>query len=189
MIDLISLLSLSISILCTLILVGDILDGRRQRMPVMNLVWPIAAFWAGIPALIAYWTFGRSIKRERPRPTWQSALLCDLHCAAGCALGGFTGEGVVRLTHVPHGWAVDFAFAFLFGVVFQYSSQSRRSLRAALKADTIALIAFEAGMLACLAALDVWPFWLKMQIALFAGFLTAYPANWWLVRRRIKSPM
>jgi ABC-type Mn2+/Zn2+ transport system permease subunit len=32
-------------------------------------------------------------------------------------------------------------------------------------------------------------FWLMMQIAMLCGFLTAYPVNWWLVRRGIKEAM
>jgi hypothetical protein len=32
-------------------------------------------------------------------------------------------------------------------------------------------------------------FWLMMQIAMLAGFLTSYPVNWWLVRAGIKEEM
>lgn len=28
-----------------------------------------------------------------------------------------------------------------------------------------------------------------MQIAMFAGFLTAYPANWWLLKKGLKEAM
>lgn len=36
---------------------------------------------------------------------------------------------------------------------------------------------------------DQAAFWFVMQAAMFAGFLTAYPANWWLIRRGIKEAM
>jgi hypothetical protein len=41
------------------------------------------------------------------------------------------------------------------------------------------------------AALDVASveFWFMMQIAMLAGFVTAYPVNWWLIRRGIKEAM
>jgi Domain of unknown function (DUF4396) len=29
-------------------------------------------------------------------------------------------------------------------------------------------------------------FWFMMQVAMFLGFSTAFPINWWLVRRGIK---
>jgi hypothetical protein len=32
-------------------------------------------------------------------------------------------------------------------------------------------------------------FWFMMQIAMFFGFITAYPVNWWLLRRGIKEEM
>lgn len=32
-------------------------------------------------------------------------------------------------------------------------------------------------------------FWFMMQIAMFAGFLTSFPVNWWLLRTGIKETM
>ncbi|GGB48383.1 hypothetical protein GCM10011505_31800 [Tistrella bauzanensis] len=32
-------------------------------------------------------------------------------------------------------------------------------------------------------------FWFMMQIAMLVGFLTSYPANWWLLKRGIKERM
>jgi len=32
-------------------------------------------------------------------------------------------------------------------------------------------------------------FWFMMQIAMIAGFLTAYPVNWWLIARGFKERM
>ncbi len=32
-------------------------------------------------------------------------------------------------------------------------------------------------------------FWFMVQIAMLAGFLTAFPVNWWLIRKRVKEPM
>lgn len=32
-------------------------------------------------------------------------------------------------------------------------------------------------------------YWFMMQVALFVGFLTAYPANWWLIRKGLKEAM
>ena len=32
-------------------------------------------------------------------------------------------------------------------------------------------------------------FWFMMQFAVWAGLLTSYPVNWWLVQRGIKEKM
>jgi len=30
-------------------------------------------------------------------------------------------------------------------------------------------------------------FWFAMQVAMIAGFVTAYPFNWWLIRSGVKE--
>jgi hypothetical protein len=32
-------------------------------------------------------------------------------------------------------------------------------------------------------------FWFMMQIAMIVGFMTSYPANWWLIKRGLKEKM
>ncbi|MEP6539229.1 MAG: DUF4396 domain-containing protein, partial [Bryobacteraceae bacterium] len=32
-------------------------------------------------------------------------------------------------------------------------------------------------------------YWFMMQIAMLVGFVTAYPANWWLIRKKFKEAM
>ena len=32
-------------------------------------------------------------------------------------------------------------------------------------------------------------FWFAMQIAMLAGFATAFPTNWWLIRKGLKEKM
>lgn len=34
---------------------------------------------------------------------------------------------------------------------------------------------------------DTPVFWFLMQIAMFFGFVTSYPVNWWLLRRGVKE--
>lgn len=79
-----------------------------------------------------------------------------------------------------------------------------RGLLAALKADALSLTAWQVGMYGMMALLvfgvfqpllGVRPeasspvFWCVMQLAMLAGFATAYPMNWWLVRRGVKERM
>ena len=32
-------------------------------------------------------------------------------------------------------------------------------------------------------------FWFMMQIAMWAGFATSYPVNWWLIKKGLKEAM
>lgn len=149
-----------------------------------------------------------------------------LHCGSGCTLGDILAEWLVFL--VPaiavwfgYGtvfgekifavWVVDFIFAFGFGVVFQYFTIAPMrglafgpGIRAAVKADTFSLIAWQVGMygfmgfayfyvfgnlLGVRLTTNTPEFWFMMQIAMMCGFVTAYPVNWWLIRAGIKEAM
>jgi hypothetical protein len=108
-------------------------------------------------------------------------------------------------------WIVDYLFAYAFGIVFQYFTIAPMrglgfgpGMLAAIKADTLSLTAWQIGMYGFMAiahfgifgawlganlSTDSVEFWFMMQIAMTAGFVTAYPANWWLIARGIKEPM
>lgn len=70
---------------------------------------------------------------------------------------------------------------------------------AALKADTISIVAFEVGLFAWMAldafslfpgeSIATWNHWFQMQIGMIVGFFTSYPANWFLLRKGLKAPM
>lgn len=108
-------------------------------------------------------------------------------------------------------WVVDYLFAYAFGILFQYFTIAPmrglslgQGLVAAIKADTLSLTAWQIGMYgfmafayfvifrsalgAKLGAASV-EFWFMMQIAMMFGFATAYPVNWWLIKRGIKEAM
>jgi hypothetical protein len=108
-------------------------------------------------------------------------------------------------------WILDFILAFGFGIVFQYYTivpmrdlSPTQGLVAAIKADTLSLAAWQIGMYGFMAvahfilfrrilgvsldATDV-EYWFMMQIAMITGFATAYPVNWWLLRRGLKERM
>lgn len=108
-------------------------------------------------------------------------------------------------------WVVDYILAFLFGVAFQYFTivpmrglSVGRGIIQAVKADVLSLTAWQAGMYGFMALAAFWifegipgyrlevasaEFWFMMQIAMWCGFLTSYPVNWWLIRRGIKERM
>lgn len=95
--------------------------------------------------------------------------------------------------------------AYLIGIAFQYFSiapmrglRLRAGIVAAVKADTLSLIAYELGMFGCMIVFaQGFPglrpvderYWVLMQIAMVAGFVTTWPVNWWLIRHGMKERM
>lgn len=108
-------------------------------------------------------------------------------------------------------WVLDYIFAFALGIAFQYFTikpmrnlSLGRGLSEAIKADTLSLTAWQIGMYGFMAIANFWifrhllgasldvasaEFWFMMQIAMLAGFATAYPVNWWLIQVGIKEAM
>jgi hypothetical protein len=162
--------------------------------------------------------------RQTPLPI--AVAKAALHCGSGCAIGDLIAEWLAfafpalvtwlgwpglfqdRMYAV---WVLDFALAFVIGIVFQYFAivpmrglSFREGVIAALKADTLSLAAWQVGMygfmafaqlfafkalLGSRAEVDTVEFWFAMQLAMVAGFITSYPVNWWLVRAGIKERM
>ena len=222
-----SIVGLGIGALCAILIVVDIMTGHRQHMWIMNVVWPITGLWAGPIALWAYFKFGRlsthqamdaAKERGEEPPAKKKPFAVDValgatHCGAGCCLGDIVAEWFVFFIplvlfgeKVFGTWALDYAFAFLLGIAFQYFTikpmknlSAGKGLVAAVKADTLSLTAWQLGMygwmaIVIFALLGEIPktnpvFWFMMQIAMMTGFLTSYPANWWLLKKKIKERM
>jgi hypothetical protein len=199
--------------------------GHRQRMPVMEAVWPVTALYAGPLAVWAYDRFGRPMSsrwRDEQRmaqppekPGWATSGVGVAHCGAGCTLGDVVAEfAVFGLGVTVAGTALwaefvgDYVLAVLLGLVFQYFAIApmrglgfRAGIVAAAKADILSLTAFEVGLFGWMALMhfvlfpephlhpDSPVYWFLMQIGMLLGFLTAWPANVWLIRRGIKEAM
>ncbi|HEY3824470.1 MAG TPA: DUF4396 domain-containing protein [Bryobacteraceae bacterium] len=213
-------ISIILAVASAAAIAADISCSRHQKMPIMNIVWPVTGLYLGPVALWAYWRFGRPARAHagnsdpKRKPFWAVAFVGDSHCGAGCTLGDFAGEWIVFLTGFTVAgsvlwadYAVDFLLAYLLGLIFQYFAIAPMrhlsgwpGVKAAIKADTISLVAFEIGMFAWMAfsgkvlfspRLDPSqvPYWLSMQLAMVVGFATAFPANWWLIRSGLKEAM
>ena len=204
-----------LSLLCAFAVVVDVAR-RPQKMWIMNLVWPLTALYGGPLGL---WMYGRIGRRALPgarrseKPFWAVALTGSTHCGAGCAVGDFIGEWIVFFTGFTlvgsallGKYAVAFVLAYLFGIFFQYFSIAPMrglslwpGLRAAVKADTLSLVAYEVGMFAWMAVTQIilfpglaptsWIFWVMMQVAMVLGLATTFPVNWWLIKRGVKEAM
>lgn len=213
MLHTISVWFLILSAVSVLFLAIDVMR-HRQKMAVMNWVWPVTALYFGPFALWSYFSFGRQGgDPKRQQPNWEKVWKGVTHCGAGCTLGDIVAEWLVFATGFTLAgsvlyadYLVDFSAAYLLGIVFQYFSIApMRSISGwpgivtAIKADTISLIAFEVGLFAFMFWMDhhfhphLKPtdpaYWFLMQIGMIVGFFTSYPANWWLIRRGWKEAM
>lgn len=218
--------SLIISALCAVVVAVDLFS-RPQKMAIMNLVWPITPLYLRLIGLWAYLAIGRAktkkeqertkdkeMDRDKKNPPWQSVFTGVTHCGAGCTLGDVVAEfGVFFLGLTIAGATIwpafiaDFVMAYSLGIVFQYFSivpmrglDFKEGLVAAIKADTLSIAAYEAGMFVWMALVyfvffhpHLTPtqptYWLMMQIAMIFGFATSYPMNRWLIKRGLKEAM
>lgn len=226
-----SWISLCAGGLCALIIAID--EARhRQPMWIMNAVWPLTALFGSVVWLWFYVRWGRPAGADRtpedrgmiPFPVMVAKAAS--HCGSGCTLGDICAESLAALAPavlVVFGWnwlfayrifavwCLDFVLAYGFGIVFQYFTIApmrhlsvMTGLRAAVRADTLSLIAWQAGMYGFMGFANFWlfphglhavlaatepEFWLMMQIAMMCGFVTSYPVNWWLLKARWKEKM
>ena len=127
-----------------------------------------------------------------------------LHCLSGCAIGEFVGLAIgVSLGLNP--WAT-MALATVLGFASGYTLglwplvKQGMSWRAAFKTlwlgETISIGVMEFAMnftdyhVGGLNASSILApqFWIGYALALPAGFVAAWPVNWWLLKRSIKKP-
>jgi hypothetical protein len=143
MFNTISLTSLAVAFLCGILIIIDEIR-YRQKMWIMNLVWPLTALYFSIFGLWFYFRAGRKMtkttmasgtehkhkhmtRRTSSAPTFTEAAISDFHCGAGCVLGDIIAE----FSLFALGWTLfgkslyveyvgDLLLAWLFGIAFQY---------------------------------------------------------------------
>jgi hypothetical protein len=232
-----SLLSLALGVVLAMAVVVDEVP-RPQMMWIMNVVWPVTVLYGTVFGLWLYLRFGRAPAptpkvgaahaghHRTEKPFAARVAISTAHCGSGCTVGDLVAEWLVFFVPViavwfgyqslfaekmVAVWIVDYIFAFVLGIMFQYFAikpmgnlTAGQALVAALKADSISLTTWQIGMYGfmAIAAFAIWrpafglrlqvdsvEFWFMMQLAMLCGFLTSYPANWWLVRAGIKEAM
>jgi len=147
------------------------------------------------------------------RPMFATITVAVCHCGAGCLLGDVVGEWLIYGTNASINgrtlwpeFLIDYAFALLFGIIFQYFSiapmsgeYGPKTLWRAFKADVLSLTFFEIGLFSWMALFQIaiwdWKlemnnvvYWWMMQVGMFLGHWTAFPINWWLISSGIKEP-
>lgn len=148
-------------------------------------------------------------------PTWRQTAVATSHCGAGCTIGDIIAEfslfalGATLFGSMLYAsFAADLFLAWLLGIIFQYFSikpmrnlSPSEALIAALKADTLSILAFEVGLFGWMALTyfvffsspHLMPttatYWFMMQIGMVIGYFTSYPMNHFLVRWGLKEAM
>lgn len=165
-------------IIAAVILVDILVLGYRQRMGVMEWVWPITALYLGLLGLLLYWRIGRrrtpkyeSVHAKQEFPYWIRVLISSTHCGGGCTLGDILAETLIFAFGIAlfgaaiwASFTLDYMFALVIGIAFQYAAITamaklpfRTALARAAKADVLSLSAFEVGLFSWM-ALTYWVF-------------------------------
>ena len=190
-------ISLAVAFVCAGVIVWDMFGrGFRQRMTVMEAVWPITALYMGPVGLWAYFRWGKpkSPRYEQlngptgERPMRVRVAISASHCGGGCTLGdiiaawlvfalGLTVAGLA----LPWEYLFSYLLALTIGVGFQVWAirpmrpglGGRSLLRQAFKADVVSLSAFEVGLFGWMAI---------TQLVLFTNpHLFPDTATYWLM--------
>ncbi|KHE67579.1 DUF4396 domain-containing protein, partial [Halobacillus sp. BBL2006] len=130
MLALISWIALSIGLICSIIIIVDVIR-HPQMMKVMNFVWPINGWFFGPIALWTYFKWGRlkskDNEREDHRERPAKVFVSTSHCAGGCTFGDAVGVPIVALTGLTIAgstlfahYTVEFILAYIFGIIFQF---------------------------------------------------------------------
>ncbi len=223
--------SVVLGFVCSGLIAVDIAR-RPQKMWIMNIVWPVNALFGTVLSLWLYFAWGRAPSPTEPNssdgepPFSIMVAKGAAHCGSGCTLGDIAAEWLALLfpaiavwfgwhsifaDKIFAVWIIDYIFAFILGVAFQYFTikpmrdlSVRRGLVEAVKADALSLTSWQIGMYGFMAfahffifrrwlgvplSVDTFEFWFMMQIAMLAGFASSYPVNWWLIKSGIKERM
>ena len=139
---------------------------------------------------------------------WRQVLGSTMHCVAGDGVGILVGAVLARYYHVE-GFAeiaLEYALGFVFGwTVFQalfmrdMAGSYGRSLKTTFLPEFLSMNILMAGMVPVAGLFARYfdasrdplqpEFWFRMSMALLAGFIVAFPMNWWLVARHLKHGM
>lgn len=181
--------------------------------PVLKWAFMILALLTGPFAVFFYVLGCREPLREAHETfvadRWRQVLGSTMHCAAGDGLGIIAGAAVAAHWQLPM-WvdvSLEYALGFGFGwTIFQAFAMREmaggnylRALRQTFLPEFLSMNLLMAGMV--VARRFLMPhidggadplaggFWFVMAMALMAGFVLAYPINWWLVAHDLKHGM
>jgi len=140
---------------------------------------------------------------------WRQTLGSTMHCVAGDGVGIIAGAvlssvfGIAGLAEVILEYVLGFAFGWaIFQALFMRDMAGGsylRALKSTFISELLSMNLLMAGMVPTVMALKsripsaadpaTPQFWFVMSMGLLAGFILAYPMNWWLVAYHLKHGM
>ena len=140
---------------------------------------------------------------------WRQTLGSTMHCVAGDGVGILVGAvvasllGLTGLKEVALEYVLGFGFGWtIFQALFMRDAAGGAypvALKRTFMPELLSMNLLMAGMVPIAMTLrrhvDLAGdprsarFWFVMSMALIAGFIVAYPMNWWLVANRLKHGM
>lgn len=177
---------------------------------VQKLAWILVTAYTGVIGLIAYCLSCRTRKgmthEESTKADWKQGVNSEMHCLAGDATGIILSAAIVYHFGLPNGidLIIEYLSAFVVGLfIFQalmmvemYQGDYLLAVRKTFFVETVSMNMVMVGMIPVMVILmyvlpegdNPWKltFWFIMGMATIAGGLTAYPINYWLVKKKIK---
>lgn len=205
---------ITLSLLSAAFIAFDIYVLRRRHDDIaQELVWIASSLYLGPFAVVGYLRTGRA------NPSSASVTHSTPGRIQGAALAVLPGAGASAVAHliavplvVAVGWtiaglamwamvAVILVLATVMLTIYEratsrssHTGSARRiSIRSAITAALVTVVAFDIGMVGWMLVLhtnNLMPpvtdgtFWFLMQIGILFGLLTSYPAVRWLLNRR-----
>ena len=130
------------------------------------------------------------------------AFSTTLHCLLGCGIGEVVGViiGTAFLMTIINTMILAVSLGFVFGFILgmrpllKAGFNFKKAFRTVLIAEGLSIVVMETtevlvevytpGVMQ--AGLTSWIFWAGMLLALTAGFIAAYPVNYYLIGRGIR---
>lgn len=140
---------------------------------------------------------------------WKQVLGSTMHCAAGDGIGIIAGA--VIASYLSISGLLDFGLEYVLGFAFGWAffqayamkdmagGSYTKSLRMSFLPEFLSMNLLMTGMILTMSIMKpriegaddpLRPeFWFVISMALIAGFIFAYPMNWWLVSNGMKHGM
>ena len=181
--------------------------------PVIKWAFVILALFTGPLAAIFYVLGCREPLNQTHEDfvavRWRQVLGSTMHCAAGDGIGIIVGAALAAQWGLSSwtDFSLEYVLGFGFGwAVFQAFAMREmaggnylRSLRQTFLPELLSMNLLMTGMVVTrsllMSQIEVSAdpltvgFWFVLSMALIAGFVLAYPMNWWLVAKGLKHGM
>lgn len=181
--------------------------------PVMKWGFILLVAYTGVFGLVLYVLGCREPTRDTHErfiaARWRQVLGSTMHCVAGDGVGILAGAVIASV--IALAGQVELALEYLLGFAFGWTifqalfmrdmagGDYLRSLKITFIPELLSMNVLMAAMVPVMmllrARIAPWvgpgdpAFWFVMSMALLAGFIVAYPMNWWLVANHLKHGM